>query len=46
MNNTHLPKILAIDTSCDDTSVAILEGDKVLSSIVSSQNDIHREWAV
>ncbi|HNZ66717.1 MAG: hypothetical protein KBC30_09580 [Planctomycetes bacterium] len=21
MNNTHLPKILAIDTSCDDTSV-------------------------
>ncbi|HPY74654.1 MAG TPA: tRNA (adenosine(37)-N6)-threonylcarbamoyltransferase complex transferase subunit TsaD [Planctomycetota bacterium] len=44
MNNTHLPKILAIDTSCDDTSVAILEGDKVLSSIVSSQNDIHREW--
>ena len=29
--------ILAIETSCDDTSVAILKNDKVLSNIVSSQ---------
>lgn len=36
--------ILAIDTSCDDTSVAVLKNDCVLSSIVSSQLDIHREW--
>ncbi|MCX7991018.1 MAG: tRNA (adenosine(37)-N6)-threonylcarbamoyltransferase complex transferase subunit TsaD [Proteobacteria bacterium] len=34
--------ILAIETSCDDTSVAVVsEGYKVLSSVVSSQNDIH-----
>ncbi|MCX8110757.1 MAG: tRNA (adenosine(37)-N6)-threonylcarbamoyltransferase complex transferase subunit TsaD, partial [Syntrophorhabdaceae bacterium] len=34
--------ILGIDTSCDDTSVAILEGrEKVLSNIVSSQADLH-----
>mgnify|MGYP001454742751 FL=1 len=29
--------ILSIETSCDDTSVAILKNDKVLSNIVSSQ---------
>ncbi len=29
--------ILAIETSCDDTSVAILKNQKVLSNIVSSQ---------
>ena len=29
--------ILAIETSCDDTSVAILKNDMVLSNIVSSQ---------
>jgi N6-L-threonylcarbamoyladenine synthase len=43
--------ILAIETSCDDTSVAILKitGDKtpnfkVLSNIVSSQVEIHKKW--
>lgn len=35
--------VLAIETSCDDTSVAVVSNDyKVLSSIVSSQNDIHK----
>lgn len=36
--------ILAIDTSCDDTSVAVLDGRKVLSSIVSSQVELHKKW--
>jgi len=40
--------ILAIDTSCDDTCVAILEikkeGWKILSNIVSSQVKIHQKW--
>ncbi len=36
--------ILAIDTSCDDTSVSLLKNDCVLSSIVSSQLDVHKEW--
>lgn len=36
--------ILAVDTSCDDTSVAVLKNDTVLSTIVSSQIDIHKEW--
>ncbi len=36
---------LAIETSCDETSVAILEnGRRVLSNIISSQIDIHRRF--
>jgi N6-L-threonylcarbamoyladenine synthase len=31
------PVILAVETSCDDTSVAVLRGSRVLSNIVSSQ---------
>lgn len=35
-------KILSIETSCDDTSVAVIENGKdVLSSIVSSQTNLH-----
>jgi N6-L-threonylcarbamoyladenine synthase len=36
--------VLGIDTSCDDTSVAVLEGRKVLSSAISSQLEIHAEY--
>lgn len=37
--------ILAIDTSCDDTSVAILkDGHNILSNLVSSQHDIHERF--
>jgi len=36
--------ILGIDTSCDDTSVAVLQGRKVLSSVVSTQLNIHAEY--
>lgn len=38
-------KILAFETSCDETSVAVVEGGgKVLSNIISSQIDIHKEY--
>ena len=40
--------ILGIETSCDDTSVAIIkatnENLSVLSNIVSSQTELHAEW--
>ncbi len=36
--------ILGIDTSCDDTSAAVLEGRKILSNVVSSQVEIHRKY--
>lgn len=38
------PLILAIDTSCDDTSVAVLRGRCVLSSVISSQVELHKKW--
>ena len=38
------PLIIAFDTSCDDTSVAVLRGRRVLSSVVSSQVMIHAQW--
>lgn len=37
-------KILAIDTSCDETSVAILENDWILANKLSSQIQAHQEW--
>ena len=33
--------ILCIETSCDDTSAALVRGRTVLSSVVSSQNELH-----
>lgn len=37
--------ILGIDTSCDDTSAAVVEdGRKIVSNIVSSQSDIHSRY--
>ncbi|MGZ3862589.1 MAG: tRNA (adenosine(37)-N6)-threonylcarbamoyltransferase complex transferase subunit TsaD [Bacteroidia bacterium] len=35
--------ILAIESSCDDTSAAVLRGKKVLSNIVANQ-DIHNQY--
>lgn len=38
-------KILAIESSCDDTSVAIVEdGRKILANIISSQIDVHQAF--
>lgn len=37
--------ILGIDTSCDETSMAILDENKnVISNIISSQVDIHKQY--
>lgn len=36
-------RILAIETSCDETSVSILENNKILSNVISSQL-FHSEW--
>lgn len=37
--------ILAIETSCDETAVAVLkDGQEVLSSVISSQIDFHRKY--
>jgi N6-L-threonylcarbamoyladenine synthase len=36
-------RILAIETSCDDTCAAVLEGNRILSSVISSQG-IHERY--
>ncbi len=36
--------ILGIETSCDETSAAVLAGDRLLSNIISSQIEIHRRF--
>jgi N6-L-threonylcarbamoyladenine synthase len=37
-------KILSIDTSCDETSVAVTQKNKVLSNIIWSQASLHSKW--
>ena len=36
--------ICAIESSCDETSVALIENGKVLSNVVASQIEIHKEY--
>ena len=38
------PTILAFETSCDETSVAVVRGLEVLSNIISSQVEIHARF--
>jgi len=38
------PMILGIDTSCDDTSIGIISNGRIFANIVSSQEDIHKEY--
>ena len=39
-----MSRILAIETSCDDTCAAVLDGPRVLSSVISSQADLHARF--
>lgn len=36
--------VLGIETSCDDTAAAVIRGSEVLSSIVSSQDEVHSPY--
>lgn len=38
------PLILAIDTSCDETSAAVTCGRRVLSNVISSQVSLHKKY--
>ncbi|MCY3580726.1 MAG: tRNA (adenosine(37)-N6)-threonylcarbamoyltransferase complex transferase subunit TsaD, partial [bacterium] len=38
------PLILAFETSCDETAVAVTQGNRVLSNILSSQVDVHARF--
>jgi N6-L-threonylcarbamoyladenine synthase len=44
-NTFPAARILAIETSCDETAAAVLENGRVLlSSVVASQIDLHRQY--
>jgi N6-L-threonylcarbamoyladenine synthase len=44
-NNAAHKLYLGIETSCDETAVAVVDGDfNILSNIVSSQIDIHKQY--
>jgi N6-L-threonylcarbamoyladenine synthase len=36
--------ILAIETSCDETSMAVIHGRQILSNVVASQIEMHLKW--
>ena len=38
------PLVLAFETSCDETAVAVVEGRRVLSNILSSQVEMHARF--
>lgn len=38
------PRILAIDTSCDDTAAAVVSGVTILSNVIASQTQLHKEF--
>ena len=36
--------ILALETSCDDTCAAVVDGPRILSNVVSSQAEFHERY--
>lgn len=41
----QLTRILAIETSCDETAAAVVEnGTSILSNVIASQTDVHAEY--
>ena len=37
--------VLGVESSCDETAAAVVrDGNEILSSVISSQVEIHREW--
>ncbi|WP_124726483.1 tRNA (adenosine(37)-N6)-threonylcarbamoyltransferase complex transferase subunit TsaD [Staphylospora marina] len=45
MNKQKQPLILGIETSCDETSAAVVRGgNELLSNVISSQMEVHRKF--
>lgn len=41
---TTSPLILAVDTSCDDTSASVMNGRVILSNVIASQTQLHKQY--
>lgn len=39
-----MPKILAIESSCDETAASVIENGRLLSNVVSTQIEVHRKY--
>ena len=39
-----LPLILGVESSCDETAAAVVRGRDILSNVIASQVDVHREY--
>ena len=37
-------RLLALETSCDDTCAAVLDGPRILSNVISSQDAAHERF--
>src|SRR3954452_21982063 len=37
-------RIVAVETSCDDTCAAVVDGARILSNVVSSQAEFHERY--
>ena len=45
MNDSSASRILAIETSCDETAAAVVDnGTTILSNVIASQTDLHAEY--
>ena len=40
----HEERLLALETSCDDTCAAVLDGPRILASVISSQDAAHERF--
>lgn len=41
---SRAPRVLAIESSCDETAAAVVEGGQVYSSVVASQIEVHARF--
>ena len=44
LSSVAMSKILAIESSCDETAVAITDNGKLLANVVSSQVAVHEKY--
>src|SRR2546421_1900971 len=44
ISRSEMPLILGIETSCDETAAALIEGGSIRANVVSSQAELHARY--
>src|SRR2546421_2973869 len=44
ISRSEMPLILGIETSCDETAAALIEGGSIRANVVASQADLHARY--